>query len=910
MPPPVPPALDEGRLPARPDAVPVGEACAQVVANHGPLVLAACRRILRDEAQAQDAAQETFLLWVRKADRLPRHTSLPGWLYQAACRVALNHHRANKRRRARERSPDAGLHLAPGQEGPPWSMLEPWLEPAMETLPARQRDLVVQCYFQNQPQKAAAAAIGISESMASRELGAALHSLRRFFEKRGLVVGGTALVTLLGASAANAAHTATTPALLAGVLAASKAAPASMAWLPALTTMKLKISLVLIPLLLLGASAYDLASENSRLARWLGFAPEAPPPTGAKATAPQRPAAGDKTGLTNAEARWLQEARDIWSQTVAVDEVAFERTLSKFLSSPSSEERYQLLRASGISITRAGFDTCVSTAKPGKGAFDTAWNLWTAVFEQWIEEDFRQPLAWSLKLKGRRPGDLTQLDMLLSHGVARLQAAPGPWKALVETSPDPRLAVHAEAWLREARSPGSIWAVAAAAGISPSALESHVSQLVEKSPPKQALASLRLCANLKLRGKAARGLAPKLDMEDLRQLALQDLPHDKALSNLLLAMTGEPLTSFAEAINHALESTRPQGYDRQTEEWTRACAARVFAAWLKKDAAEALAHLTTTNQQEYLEDCMAEGVRLSGLGEQTVDEALAGSTADRRDAALTALYQAQSGRKPMDTLARIIHSSLIEDQVKAAKPVLKSWARTTPAEAAAWVAALPAEAAHAELAAVVASIWVDEEPAKAVAFAQEQGLRLDHGFKGALAFGIRDNSDSEIRSTFAVYRDEAGYNSLVMMTAGYRLPSSPKEAFAFAAMHAGPGWEREATTLVKGWLSGTDNRAEDFAMALPALNLKNVPAQDVTEISWRLAQRLARQDKVGQAMDWTLKLPPELAADARTEIVARLPIPTAAQQAQLPQWLSRATIPAQERDQLLSAWAQRVAGGP
>lgn len=59
-------------------------ACAQLVTDHGPWVLAACRRVLHDEAPAQHAAQETYLLWVRKADRLPRHTSLPGWLDQAA----------------------------------------------------------------------------------------------------------------------------------------------------------------------------------------------------------------------------------------------------------------------------------------------------------------------------------------------------------------------------------------------------------------------------------------------------------------------------------------------------------------------------------------------------------------------------------------------------------------------------------------------------------------------------------------------------------------------------------------------------------------------------------------------------------------------------------------------------------
>jgi len=57
--------------------------------RYGPMVLRRCRRMLRDEAQAEDAAQDVFVQFIRNRDRLTSEypSSL---LYRIATNLCLN----------------------------------------------------------------------------------------------------------------------------------------------------------------------------------------------------------------------------------------------------------------------------------------------------------------------------------------------------------------------------------------------------------------------------------------------------------------------------------------------------------------------------------------------------------------------------------------------------------------------------------------------------------------------------------------------------------------------------------------------------------------------------------------------------------------------------------------------------
>ena len=80
-----------------------------------PRVVSIANRILRDQAEAEDVAQEVFLDFHRKHSPLADYA--PAWLHRAATHAALNQVRSRKRRERREAVQFAGTPLTePGAD--------------------------------------------------------------------------------------------------------------------------------------------------------------------------------------------------------------------------------------------------------------------------------------------------------------------------------------------------------------------------------------------------------------------------------------------------------------------------------------------------------------------------------------------------------------------------------------------------------------------------------------------------------------------------------------------------------------------------------------------------------------------------------------------------------------------------
>jgi RNA polymerase sigma factor (sigma-70 family) len=229
--------------------------------RHGAMVLGVCRRILGNEADAHDAFQATFLIFVRKAGSIRPRALVGNWLHGVAHKTALKARAMNrlyqaKLRQAATQPQKVDLH----QEE-----LQALLDEAIKRLPPRNRAALVLCELEGLSLKEAAQRLGCPPgTVASRLARARVMLARRLLRQRGALTGAGLSLLLAPSASAGVPHSLMVSTTQAATAVAAQPAAASSVVsakvvalmegvLKAMLLTKMKVvSLVLLAMVLVG----------------------------------------------------------------------------------------------------------------------------------------------------------------------------------------------------------------------------------------------------------------------------------------------------------------------------------------------------------------------------------------------------------------------------------------------------------------------------------------------------------------------------------------------------------------------------------------------------------------------------------------------------------------------------------
>jgi RNA polymerase sigma factor (sigma-70 family) len=160
--------------------------------RHGPMVLGVCRRVLANQADAEDAFQATFLVLVRKAASIVPRAMVGNWLYGVAHNTALKAKAMKGKRRAMERR--AAAKAGPAREDD--RQLQECLDRELSRLPEKYRVPVVLCELEGKSLKEAARQLNWPQGTVASRLARAraLLAKRLSGQDPTLPVGALALV--------------------------------------------------------------------------------------------------------------------------------------------------------------------------------------------------------------------------------------------------------------------------------------------------------------------------------------------------------------------------------------------------------------------------------------------------------------------------------------------------------------------------------------------------------------------------------------------------------------------------------------------------------------------------------------------------------------------------------------------
>ena len=197
-----------------------------LVRNYYPLVVATATRATRDPQLAQDIAQTVFLIFARKARRLVREVSLPGWFMRTAQFVSRDALKKVARRSYYETA--SGTELSNVTEAHEVTGAALLLTEALLALSPKEQVCVLARFYDEHAMEKIARDHGISEDAAQKRIERGLEKMRSFFARRGFRVAAGIVPGLFVAAFPRGAEAQAVQSVLSG-LHAAKAAGATTA---------------------------------------------------------------------------------------------------------------------------------------------------------------------------------------------------------------------------------------------------------------------------------------------------------------------------------------------------------------------------------------------------------------------------------------------------------------------------------------------------------------------------------------------------------------------------------------------------------------------------------------------------------------------------------------------------------
>ena len=176
------------------------EAFQAIVQRHAKMVLATCRRILRDATEAEDVSQECFEALVQ-ATGTSRVKALAPWLHGMATNRSLMRIRSDARRKDREVNFAAEQ---PTSTTVRWNDIYGYVDEAIAQLPEKLRMPTVAHFFYGQSHGEIARESGIPRRTVSKRVEKAVELIGESLRNRGLGVTAFTLSSLLSANLAKA----------------------------------------------------------------------------------------------------------------------------------------------------------------------------------------------------------------------------------------------------------------------------------------------------------------------------------------------------------------------------------------------------------------------------------------------------------------------------------------------------------------------------------------------------------------------------------------------------------------------------------------------------------------------------------------------------------------------------------